>query len=385
MKTKKKINNLRVAFVVPHIFMNNDILPNVIFSPGHLALDMTAEMTRQGADVTLFTPGKTITSLPNVTADMSYFDQELSGRGDTYMDLLKKHAFTFITLARQVQSEIIAKAYEMANQGDFDIVHIFTNEEDMALQFAGFCTVPVVFTHHDPYNFMVKYKNLFPKFKHLNYISMSYAQRSSMPDDTNWVGNVYHGLDMSQWQPRFESESDYVAYLGRIVEPKGVHHAIEAVKQYNKTAVKPLKLKIAGKHYAGHSKDAYWHDVIEPEIGGMIEYVGHISDHEEKNTFLANAKALLVPSTFSEPFGMVTIESLASGTPVIGSHSGATPELIKNAVTGYIVEPDGIADAISKIDTIDRKACRADAEERFTLRRMASEHLAIYERLTNVS
>jgi glycosyltransferase involved in cell wall biosynthesis len=358
MRTKKKISKLRIAFVVPHIFMNDDILPNVIFSPGHLALDMTAEMTRQGADVTLFTPGPTITDLPNITADLSYFDQELAGRKDGYLDLLKKHTFTFITLARQVQAELTAKAYEMANAGLFDVVHVYTNEEDMALTFARFCSVPVVFTHHDPYNFFIKYKSLFPKYKDLNYISMSLSQRAGMPEGTHWVGNVYHGLNMDDWQPRTAGESDYVAYLGRIIPEKGVVDAIEAVNEYNKTAAKPLKLKIAGKHYAGHAKDTYWAEEIEPRLGGNIEYVGHISDQKQKNDFVAGAKALIVPSKFSEPFGLVTIEALACGTPVIGSPNGATPEIITDGVTGYIVESDGI-----------------------TLGRMASEHIKIYHSL----
>ena len=387
MTTKPKIKNslqpLRIAFVVPHIFIIRDILPRVIFSPGRLALAVTKEMTRQGAEVTLFTPGPTDTTLPNITADLSYFEQELAGRGDGYIDLLKKHPFTFITLSRQVQSELVAKAYKMADEGKFDIVHIYTNEEDIALPFAEFCEVPVVFTHHDPFNFSVKYKNVFPKYNYLNWLSMSYAQRAGMPADTRWVGNVYHGLNLTEWQPNLHPSGDYVAYLGRIIEPKGVHYAIEAIKKYNETAEKPLQLKIAGKHYAGHSKDTYWQEQIEPQLGGDIKYVNYIADHDARRDFLANAKALIVPSTFDEPFGMVTIESLACGTPVIGSSKGATPEIIKEGVTGFIVEPENIADAIAKIDTIDRSACRADVEERFTLGRMASDHLNVYQSLAS--
>lgn len=377
MKTKTR-NSLRIAFVVPHIFIMRDVLPHVIFSPGRLALDMTAEMAAQGADVTLFTPGPADTQLPNITADMSYIERELAGRGDTYMDLLKKHPFTFISLARQVQSELIAKAYALANAGEFDVVHIYTNEEDTALPFAELCKAPVVLTHHDPFNFLVKYKSVFPKYKHLNWLSMSQAQRTGMPDDTNWVGNIYHGLDLSQWQPRLTGDSDYVAYLGRIVEPKGVHNAIAAVKKYNESASRPLKLKIAGKHYSGHSKDTYWQTVIEPELGGAIEYVGHIADHKTKNEFLAGAKALIVPSLFSEPFGMVTIEALACGTPVIGGVNGATPEIIEDGTNGFIVESQNIAHALTKINSINRSDCRAVAETRFSLQRMASEHLTAY-------
>lgn len=381
MTTKTRKSNLRVAFVVPHIFITKDILPNVIFSPGRLALDVTVEMARKGASVTLFTPGPASTALQNITGDMSYFEQELAGRGDTYIDLLKKHPFTFISLARQVQSEIIAKAYRMANDGEFDVVHIYTNEEDTALPFASLCKVPVVFTHHDPFNFLVKYKNLFPKYEYLNWLSMSHAQRRGMPKHTNWVGNIYHGLDVDEWKPRLIGESDYVAYLGRIVEPKGVHYAIAAIKKYNETAQKPLKLKIAGKHYTGHSKDTYWQNVIEPELSEDVEYIGHIADHKQKNEFLAGAKALIVPSTFNEPFGMVTIEALASGTPVIGSTNGATSEIITDGKTGFITEPEGIAKALTKIGTISRANCRALAEDQFTLERMARDHLDAYSAL----
>src|SRR5690349_12223403 len=113
---------MRVGIVVPHIFMHEDILPNVIFSPGSLALDLANGLAAQGVEVTLFTPGPVSTSANNIVADLSYFENELSLRGDTYIELLKKHPFTFITLARQVQSEIIARAYEMANNDELDII-----------------------------------------------------------------------------------------------------------------------------------------------------------------------------------------------------------------------------------------------------------------------
>lgn len=366
---------------MPHIFIHRDILPGVIFSPGKLAIDLCDELQRQGSDVTLFAPGPVDTSVAVITADLSYFERELAGRDDTYLELLKKHPFTFISLARQVQSELIAKAFQMASDDQFDVVHIYTNEEDIALPFAALCTKPVVFTHHDPFNFLVKYKNTFPKYKHLNWISMSHAQRRGMPDGTNWIGNIYHGLDAGGWTPNYQPTGEYIAYLGRIIEPKGVHYAIEAVKTYNQTAEHPLKLKIAGKHYTGHSKDTYWQAKIEPELGDMIEYVGHINNHTDKQMFLGNARALIVPSTFDEPFGMVTIEALACGTPVIGTPSGATPELIKDGITGFVVDPTAIAATFDKLATIDRHTCRQDFEKRFTLERMASEHQAIYRSL----
>ncbi|HSX28798.1 MAG TPA: glycosyltransferase [Candidatus Saccharimonadales bacterium] len=395
---------MRIGLVVPHIFLHQDILPQVIFSPGQLALDLAEGLQKSGAEVTLFSPGPVDTPVSNVTADMSYFEQELAGRGDTYMELLKKHPFTFVTLARQVQSELIAAAFARANRGELDVVHIYTNEEDTALPFAQFCQVPVVFTHHDPFNFLVKYKNVFPKYAHLNWLSMSYAQRRGMPADTHWVGNIYHGLAEDAFTPNYTSAGKYLAYLGRIIEPKGLHIAIAAVKTYNQTARQPLTLKIAGKHYAGH-KDAYWQEQIEPELSDPhIVYVGHLSGNAVRQEFLGNAAALVVPSTFAEPFGMVMIEALACGTPIIGLDSGAIPEVVQDGQTGAVVEKvfvtqvdprtskttskveaiqtaARLAKAFARIPTFDRHACRADFEARFTLHRMCQEHLAAYQRL----
>lgn len=388
MRTNPK---LRVGLVVPHIFIHRDVLPRVIFSPGELALNLADGLKTEGVDVTLFTPGPAETTLKNITADMTYFEQELTLRGDTYMDLLKKHPFTFINLARQVQAELIAKAFKMANNNELDVVHIYTNEEDIALPFAQFCKKPVVFTHHDPFNFSVKYKNVFPKYKHLNWISLSYAQRKGMPEDTNWRANIYHGLPENRFQLEQNASGDYVAYLGRIIEPKGVHLAVEAVKRYNETHYGTLKLKIAGKHYAGHSKDSYWQERIEHELGPAIEYVGHIKDVAAKQNFLGNARALLVPSTFEEPFGMVSIEALACGTPVIGLSAGATQEIIDDSQTGYIIDENSehivneIVEAIAKCDSMSRTACRQAFEERFTLEKMVKAHAQLYEKLVTES
>ena len=387
MKTTK--NRLRVALVVPHIFIHRDILPRVIFSPGELAIQLAEGIALQGAEVTLFSPGPVNTGVKNITADLTLFDQELSGRGDDYIALLKKHPSTFVALSRQVQSEILATAFAAANNDEFDIVHVYTNEEDLALPFSQLCRTPVVFTHHDPFNFLVKYKNNFPKYAHLNWISLSYEQRRSMPPNTHWVGNIYHGINPSAYTPVQQPHNDYIAFLGRIIQPKGLHLAIKAVKHYNKTAKEPIKLKIAGKHYADSSNDDYWQKNIAPELDKNIEYVGFIRDETEKSKFLGNARALMVPSLFAEPFGMVMIESLASGTPLIGLSSGAIPEIITKR-NGVIVHQDADEDktvqqlskAMTTIANIERSACRTDFEERFTIQRMCAEHIKVYTQLT---
>ncbi len=406
---------MKIALVVPHIFMHQQILPDVIFSPGRLALNLAETLAGRGHQVTLFTPGPvdefiSDKKIANVTADLARFEQELAQRDDIYLDLLKKHPLTYITLARQVQSELIAAAYEQANQGKFDLVHVWCNEEEQALVNARFCQKPVVFNHHEPFNFLTRYRAIFPKYPQLNWISFSQAQRQTfgLPEEkVNWVGNVYHGLPKEQFQLQTNPE-DYWLYMGRIIKPKGVHYAIQMAKKAGK------KLKIAGKHYAGHSKDKYWQEFVKPELeSDQIEYVGFVRETEAKQELLGKAAALLMPSTWQEPFGMVMIEALACGTPVIGFNRGSLPEVVENSVTGWLVDykreeklvKNGkkvnknrrqlqqdkafqqnlkrLLAAAEKLEKLDRKACRQEFEKRFTLEKMADGYEKIYQKLTS--
>lgn len=388
------ISTLRIGVVVPHIFMQDTLLSDVIFSPGPLALQLCDGLRRLGHDVTIYTPGAVETSVRNIVSDSTLFERELKGRGDAQIDLLKKHPFTFVTLARQLQSEIISKAYQDANDDKLDIVHVYTNEEELALSFANLCNKPVVFTHHDPFNFLIKYKNNFPKYSHLNWISLSEAQRAGMPSDTNWVANIYHGFDDDVFKPTDKPVGDYVLFLGRIIQPKGLHLAVQAVQRHNQTnPEKSITLKIAGKHYGDDSNDSYWNEQIEPALADPhIEYLGFIKHSSDKASLLANAKALIMPSLFDEPFGMVAIESLACGTPVIGLNSGAIPEIISDRRTGLIASKvylgdgaldsnavaDSLATYIAAIGTVSRHRCRTEYESRFTTERMSKDYSTAY-------
>lgn len=377
---------MKVALVVPHIFMQRDILPQVIFSPGQLALDLASGLQDQAVEVVLFTPGPVDTKVPNVTAGLSYFAAELQAQHSTYLDLLKKRPLTFISLARQVQSELIAHAFSLANQDQLDLVHIYTNEEDIGITFSPLCQKPVVYTHHDPFNFLAKYRSLFPKYQQLNWLSMSLAQRQTMPADTNWVGNIYHGLPLDRFRPNYQPTGNYIAFLGRLIEPKGVHLAIQAVEQYNaRHPSRPFRLKIAGKHYAGH-KDTYWRKLQPLLTSSVVDYVGYIKDTTAKQAFLGNAAGLIMPSVFDEPFGLVMIEALACGTPIIGLNSGAIAEVIRPGHNGWLVPKSttmisDLANQLAKLTSISRPSCRQDFESRFSLSQMCQAHKTIYEHL----
>ncbi len=408
---------MNIALVVPHIFMHEEILPLVIFSPGYLVLDLANGLANNYQDkinITLFTPGSvkkyiTNSNVKNINADLSNFEKELSLRKYRYITLLKKHPLIFSSLARQVQAELIKNAFERANNDEFDLVHIYTNEEELALVFQEFCKKKVIFNHHEPFNFLAKYRAIFPKYTNLNWISFSFSQRSSMPKHTNWIANIYHGLKKEQFlfkndnfkkinksnNNKSNKKEDYIAFMGRIIEPKGVDLAIQACKKAN------IKLKIAGKHYSSNKKDQYWEKYIKNELKHeLIEYVGFLKTTKEKEKFLKNAKALIMPSIWQEPFGMVMIEALACGTPVIGFNNGAIPEIIKNGKVGLIVkyqaEKDfdknqkkfyrraninALKNAILNIDKIDRNVCRQEFEKRFTQERMCKNYFDLYQKV----
>lgn len=373
---------MRIALLVPHIFMDKRYLNGVIFSPGTIAIDLANALADLNHEVTLFSPGNIDGNFTNINADTSLIDIELESRGYDLKTLMSKHPLTYITLSRQIQTQLISKAYEMANAGNFDLVHVWINEEDVALEFAKFCNKPIVFTHHEPFNFLTRYRTSFARYKDLNWISISNSQRKTIGTNMNWIGNVYHGLPdpMEQYEIIKTNEyKKYFAYLGRIIEPKGVHHAIKAVLEFNKGTNEIIPLKIAGKHYSDSSQDSYWKKEIEPHIDNkIIQSVGFISDPLEKYNFLYNAKALIVPSTWEEPFGMISIEANSVGTYIIGSNFGATKEIIKDGINGYIY--NGLLPDLSSPE-LDSEKVKEYYKNNFSIEKMAENYSQIYQNL----
>jgi len=371
----KKQSLVRVAFVVPHIFMGDELRAQVIFSPGELAREL-ANARFEGVELTLFSPLAVKSRAKNVVADSSGFRRELAGRGYGYLELLKKHPSLFVAMSRQLQGEVIAEAYKRATAGEFDVVHVYTNEEDQALIFADLCCKPVVFTHHDPYNFLIKYKSVFPRYKYHNFVSMSRAQQKTAPRGTNFVANIYHGVRVAGAGARGDgerprAERDYFLYVGRIIEPKGVHLAVAAAKRAG------VKLKLVGKRYG----DDYFEREIKPHLGEQIEYVG-FKRGDELQKLMAEARGLVMPSLFAEPFGMTAIEAMAVGTPVIASRNGALPEIVEEGVSGWFADTvDELVVAMGRVDELVAEDCVKRVREHFSLEKMLDEHAKLWRQL----
>jgi glycosyltransferase involved in cell wall biosynthesis len=213
---------------------------------------------------------------------------------------------------------------------------------------------------------------LYQEFRDMPVISISNVQRKPLPS-ANWQATVYHGLPADLY--RFQAQpGSYLAFLGRISPEKRVDRAIEIAKRVR------IPLKIAAKVDRVDRK--YFKSTIEPLLGDkLVEVVGEIGDGE-KDEFLGNAYALLSPIDWPEPFGLVMIEAMACGTPVIAYRGGAVPEVMEEGHTGFIVEElEDAVEAVRRVPKLSRKHCREVFENRFTATRMANDYVRVYERL----
>ncbi|HWI13763.1 MAG TPA: glycosyltransferase, partial [Burkholderiales bacterium] len=190
----------------------------------------------------------------------------------------------------------------------------------------------------------------------------------------HWTGTVHHGLPRDLTRYYGNPNGGYLAFLGRISPEKGPERAIAIAKRVG------MRLRIAAK--VDRVDEAYFEREIRPLLDHpLIEWVGEIGEHQ-KPDFLGNAHALLFPVNWPEPFGLVIIEAMSCGTPTIAYRCGSVPEIIEDGVNGYVVDDeDGAAEALARVDALDREQVRACFERRYTAERMTDDYLRIYQRL----
>ncbi len=253
---------------------------------------------------------------------------------------------------------------------EFDILHLHVDLLPMPLlePFAAH-TVSTLHGRQDKKDLPGFYRR-WPEFP---LVSISDSQRKPMPW-ANWLGTVYHGLPEDLYTPPAQPRGDYLAFLGRISPEKRVDRAIAIARRAG------IPLKIAAK--VGADDRVYFRETIRPLLDqDGIEFIGEIND-DDKAEFLGNARALLFPIDWPEPFGLVMIEAMACGTPVVGWRCGSVPEVIDEGVTGHIVDSISAAtEAVQRIDGLSRRSVRQTFERRFSATAMAREYVALYQQL----
>jgi glycosyltransferase involved in cell wall biosynthesis len=252
---------------------------------------------------------------------------------------------------------------------DFDVVHFHLDY--LSFPHVRRCGVPHLATMHSRLD-VAELQPLFRCFAEVPVVSISDAQRAPLPF-ANWCGTVYHGLplDLYRFRPK---HAGYLAFLGRFSPEKRVDRAVEIARRLD------MPLKVAAK-IDGKDREYYEREVKPLLADPHVEFVGEIGE-EDKGEFLGNAAALLFPIDWPEPFGLVMIEAMACGTPVVAFRCGSIPEVMRDGVSGYVVDTlDGAVEATAHALELPRKRCRAYFEARFTAPRMANDYLAVYEYL----
>jgi glycosyltransferase involved in cell wall biosynthesis len=340
---------MKIAQIAP---LSESVPPKLYGGTERAVSYLTEELVRQGHEVTLFASGDSRTSARLVRCC------EMALRLNP---VVKDHVPYHIVMLNEVRRRA----------AEFDVLHFHVDLLHFPLlhEFDG----RAVTTLHGRLD-LPDLKPFFAAYRDAPLVSISRAQRCPLPAGLNWVGNVAHGLPRELPFTR-DPTGGYLAFLGRISPEKRPDRAVEIAARAG------LQLKIAAK--IDRADQTYWDGVIAPllKVHRNVEFIGEISERE-KAAFLGNARALLFPIDWPEPFGLVMIEAMACGTPVVAFRSGSVPEVVDDEVSGFVVgNVNEAVAAVTRLGAIDRRKVRAVFENRFTVERMAEDYITIYRRL----
>lgn len=270
------------------------------------------------------------------------------------------------------EMQLWQNVFNLADQ--FDIIH--NHLGFLIFPFAHYIDTPIVTTLHGEIKTDSVYhwaeKNFLESYTDMPLVSISQAQRESAPH-LNYQATVYHGLNVDAYQPSFSgADKDYLVFLGRFCEDKGPHHAIRIAKETG------WKLILAGK-VDSLEEQVFFEQEIRPHLDQQICYIGEVN-HPQKVNLLRNARATLCPIQWREPFGLVLIESLACGTPVLALNHGSVPELLVDGKTGFIRNTvEDLIQKVSCLDQIDRHMCRQHVVTHFSVQKMTQSYEDVYQ------
>jgi glycosyltransferase involved in cell wall biosynthesis len=343
---------MRIAQVAP---LYEAVPPQLYGGTERIVSTLTEGLVRRGHQVTLFASGESVTSARLVAA--------------------RPRALRLDPGLQSVIAAHLAMLSEVRQRADeFDVIHLHLSH---FIHFPVLADVAgkTITTPHGRLDY-ADLPGAYACWPFFPMISISMRQRQPLPN-ARWVGNVYHGLPLELFPRRPRGRGDYLAFLGRMSRDKRPDRAIEIAQRAG------MKLKIAAKIEG--DDDRYYNETIKPLLGSDVEFIGEV-DEEEKVEFLSNAAALLFPIDWPEPFGLVVIEAMAFGVPVVVWREGAMPEIVDEGETGFVVDSiEAAVEAVARCGELDRDHIREVFERRFSAERMISDYEEIYRRLTGAA
>jgi glycosyltransferase involved in cell wall biosynthesis len=385
---------MRIGLLFPTIYASPGLYPDKIFAPRELLTALSNGLVGRGHEVTVFGPPDTETKarvvptpVDHIIDPLPYFKfrgESPPHRRTTEMEFAK-HRF---------ELECIVQAFGALKKGEIDILHVY---HDSSLFFSHYIqdfmgeNLPVLYTLHDPLPPPDTFEYLeFTRFLHHSYVSISNSFRHS-DLKLNFVETVYHGIDLSQY-PYNETPGEAMLFLGRLVPEKGLHNAIAAATAAG------VKLTVSVNVPKEGEVDTYY-ESIKSDLQSDCCTVLPVVDKARRMELYRNARALLFPIEWEEPFGIVLIEAMACGTPVIAYNRGSVAEIVRDNVTGFIVDPDdadrplrgtwkiqsrgvaGIQEAMGLLTTISRQACCKHIEDHFSAEIMTQNYELLYKKV----
>ena len=340
----ERVESLRIALVAP---VGGPVRPGIGESVEQLVSLLAEELVRRGHSVTMFATGDSQTS-----AELRWRFE----RGYEFEEDLWDWQFT--------ESLHVADAYAQA--GEFDVIH--NHSYHYALPLTPFVTTPNVQTHHVEMSPAIVRE--YTHYEQIHLVTVSRFQGRHFDGRPN-LHLIHHGIETGAF-PFGTGDGGYLLFLGRMIKDKGPAEAIAVAREVG------LPLILAGPAEEGFDEN------VAPLVDGHnVKYVGRVDAHE-RNRLLSEATALLYPLLWGEPFGLVLIEAMACGTPVIGTRVGAVPEIVDEGVTGFLTDSwEGMPAVVARARELDRRAIRERAVERFDYKRMVDDHERLYAAVAN--
>jgi glycosyltransferase involved in cell wall biosynthesis len=383
-------DDMKIGLLTPSIYMYTIRYKDRIFAPGDLARHLVSGLTAKGHEVHWFTAPE-----DNSPAAVESGDKTLL-TGDQTMRMFQDVAPATAAFANlygrkmYYELDLVERAYQSAKEGKVDLIHNFHSFGYFAHFFQEFTGVPTLYTLHDPMPTpdMLEFwlMNRFPAHK---FISLSNSQRGGLGD--HFIDTVYNGIDLTKF-PFVPKGGDGLVAVGRMVAVKGHDIAIAAAKQAG------MPLTFATWMSDAIKESSYYKEKIEPFVDGKDVILNSLMRGASLASAYQQAKALVFPIQWEEPFGLVMIESMSCGTPVIAYNRGSVAEIVKDGVTGFVIDPDnidrpgkgawvikkqgieGLVEAIKRVGEIDRAACRKRVEEKFTIAKMVEGYERVYQK-----
>lgn len=387
---------MRVGILVPSVYMYKGAFRKRVSAPMELSLVLSDNFVKKGIEVYYFSAPDIPTKAQVISPDTSLLENNFLIDYQQDMNPDAYEAVSFYETKKYFELEVTEMAYNFAKDNKVDIIHVYHAFGNLAHYFTELLNIPTVYTLHvfpPPTNTLDHWR--YKRFQNQNFIAISNSQKRNFQTTIpkmNIVDTIYHGVDTQKFQFS-EKADDYFMIIGRLIPQKGLDVAMRIAVQTG------INLKVVTHLTPVTEKSEYYQNKILPFLSNQNIQIFNLPNDTEKINFLQHSKAFLFPLQWNEPFGMVMIEAMACGTPVIAYNRGSVSELVRDGVTGFVIDPDdenrlgkgswiikkqgeeGLKEAVRRIGEIDRKACRKHIEDNFTVEKMVENYEKVYRKI----